>query len=140
MRASPAPRFVFDAAAHAYGSAERQQVVRLAVDVERYRLPDDADADADTDAIHCRHFRTPNREILINESKHSRTIAAAADADDDDDATRRKRRPSRASVHTKQRVAASPGRSRVATRPTPPRLGAPRVRHVTVTQIYVDAI
>lgn len=119
VRASPAPRFVLDAAAHVYGSAERQQVVRLAVDVERYRLPDDADTEADTDAIQRRHFRTPDREVLINESKHSRTTAAAAD----------ERRPSRANVHTEQRVAGcdiarSISRHRsvgfAATRPAPP--------------------
>lgn len=74
VRASPAPRFVLEAAAHAYGFSERQQVVRLAINVERctrHRLLDDADPDV---ATHLRHFHTFDHEILVNKPKHNRTL------------------------------------------------------------------
>lgn len=98
MRASLPPHFVLEAAAHAYGSSERQQVVRLAINVERcmrHRLADDADPNV---ATHVRHFRISDREILVNKPKHKRTLRCR----------RRRRdatRPPRANVSTEQRVA-----------------------------------
>lgn len=95
MRASFVPRFVLETTAHGYGSPERQQVVRLAINIERctrYRL-----LDADTGvASHRRHFHAPDRGILVNKPKFNRRRRRHRDAS----------RLTRASVPTEQRVAA----------------------------------
>lgn len=71
MRASPVPRFVLEATAHAHGSPERQQVVRLAViNIVRYRLLDG------NIAAYRRHFHTPDHQVLVNEPEHSSAATA----------------------------------------------------------------